>query len=164
LGADGKPHVPGSLDVWKNLFVNHPEGKYDSKLTKAANNWKDSDDVLEALFGLCRKVAENEPLKIFMALTDIDRNRARPMAPATADRLAREYRAMQAQYPLFGEGSMLNDTTIVQFLDTAKGLNGIRDNALRSDAVGTMQSLSGLWLVLTRTGAIPTARADAALS
>jgi hypothetical protein len=164
LDADGKPHVPGSLDVWKNLFVNHPEGKYDAKLSKAANAWKDPDDVLEALFGLARKVAENEPLKIFMALTDIDRNRARPLAAATADRLAREYRAMQAQYPLFGEGSMLSDSTIVSFLDTAKALNGVRDNGLRSDAVGTMQALSGLWLVLTRQGAIPASKADAALA
>src|SRR5207249_2589446 len=36
LDANGKPHLPGTLDVWKNLFVNHPQGKYDSKLTKAA--------------------------------------------------------------------------------------------------------------------------------
>ena len=33
---NGKPHIPGSLDVWKNLFVSHPHGKYDGKLTKAA--------------------------------------------------------------------------------------------------------------------------------
>ena len=24
LDPDGKPHLPGGLDVWKNLFVNHP--------------------------------------------------------------------------------------------------------------------------------------------
>ena len=27
--------------------------------------------MLEALFALCRKPVENEPLKIFMALTDL---------------------------------------------------------------------------------------------
>ena len=36
MDADGKPHIPGSLEVWKNLFVNHPHGKYDGKLTKLA--------------------------------------------------------------------------------------------------------------------------------
>ena len=36
LDPDGKPHLPGGLDVWKNLFVNHPQGKYDAKLTHAA--------------------------------------------------------------------------------------------------------------------------------
>ncbi len=38
MDKDGKPHVPGNLDIWKNLFVNHPQGKYDAKLTRAAPN------------------------------------------------------------------------------------------------------------------------------
>ena len=59
-----------------NLFINHPHGKYDGKLTKRRHHWKEPDDVLEALFGLCRKAVENEPLKIFMVLNDLDRNRA----------------------------------------------------------------------------------------
>ena len=36
LDANGKPHIPGSLEVWRNLFVNHPQGKYDGKLTRIA--------------------------------------------------------------------------------------------------------------------------------
>ena len=90
MDPDGKPHIPGGLEVWKNLFANFPRGKYDAKLTRAAPAWKDGDDVLEALFGLSRKLAENEPLKIFMALSDIDRGRAKPLEPGTVDRLARE--------------------------------------------------------------------------
>ena len=35
--------------------------------------------MLEALFALCRKAVENEPLKIFMAISDLDRNRAKPL-------------------------------------------------------------------------------------
>ena len=34
---------------------------------------------------------ENEPLKIFMAVSDLDRNRPKPLEPATVDRLARDY-------------------------------------------------------------------------
>ena len=81
LDPDGKPHIPGGLDVWRTLFVEHPSGsgKYDAKLSKAAPSWKDPDDVLEALFGLCRKSVENEPLKIFMALSDVDRHRKTPL-------------------------------------------------------------------------------------
>ena len=56
LDPDGKPHLPGGLEVWKRLFAEHPEGKYDAKLTRAAPQWKDADDVLEALFGLSRKI------------------------------------------------------------------------------------------------------------
>src|SRR5580692_3344292 len=51
LDPNGKPHVPGSLDVWRTLFIEHPSGsgKYDSKLSQAAGNWKEPDDVIEAL-------------------------------------------------------------------------------------------------------------------
>ena len=59
--------------MWKKLFTNHPDGKYDGKLTKAATGWKNADDLLEALFGLSRKVVENEPLKMFLAVNDVDR-------------------------------------------------------------------------------------------
>ncbi len=52
MEPDGRPHIPGNLEVWKDLFANHPQGKYDGKLTRAAGAWKEPDDVLEALFGL----------------------------------------------------------------------------------------------------------------
>ncbi len=42
VGPDGKPHIPGGLEVWKKLFIEHPNGKYDGKLTKAAAGWKDA--------------------------------------------------------------------------------------------------------------------------
>src|SRR6185295_15066020 len=93
MDASGHPVIPGGIEVWRNLFVTHPHGKYDGKLTKAAAGWKDPDDVLEALFALCRKAVENEPLKIFMALSDINRRRSKPIESTTADRLAREFRS-----------------------------------------------------------------------
>jgi len=55
IGADGRPVMPGNIEVWKNLFVTHPHGKYDGKLTRAASGWKEPEDVIEALFALCRK-------------------------------------------------------------------------------------------------------------
>jgi hypothetical protein len=164
LDPDGKPHLPGGLEVWKNLFANHPQGKYDVKLTRAAPMWRDGDDVLEALFGLCRKVAENEPLKIFMALSDLDRHRAKPLEPATMDRLARSYREMSAQYALFAEASMLTDGTIVAFLDEAKAVDGIRNAGLRSEAAGSLQALIGLWQILVRQANIPSDSADPVLA
>jgi hypothetical protein len=164
MDPDGKPHIPGGLDVWKNLFTNFPRGKFDAKLTRAAPSWKDGDDVLEALFGLSRKVAENEPLKIYMALTDIDRGRTRPLEPATADRLAREYRDMSAQYSLFAEAPELSDKTILAFMDGARAITQIRDSGERADAAGTFQSLAGLWQIFRRQGSIPVADADQTLA
>ncbi|HYP05468.1 MAG TPA: hypothetical protein VER03_04465, partial [Bryobacteraceae bacterium] len=164
MDAAGKPHIPGSVEVWKTLFVNHPHGKYDGKLTKAATGWKEADDVLEALFALCRKAVENEPLKIFLTLTDMNRFRSRPLEAATVDRLAREYRDYGSQYGLFVEAPALSDKTILQYLDTAKSVTSIGDELLRADAAGTMQALSGLWQIFLRQGSLPASDADATLS
>jgi hypothetical protein len=164
LDPDGKPHVPGNLDVWKNLFANHPQGKYDAKLSRAAPSWKDGDDVLEALFGLSRKSVENEPLKIFMALSDVDRNRTIPLQPDTIDRLAREYHSLNAQYVLFSEAPAVSDKTILAYLDAIHTVNKIGDQGLRSDAAGTLQALASLWQIFVRQGSIPSALSDRALA
>ncbi|HLG95664.1 MAG TPA: hypothetical protein VKX49_05065 [Bryobacteraceae bacterium] len=166
VDADGKPHIPGGLDVWKTVFIEHPAGggKYDAKLSKAAATWKDADDVLEALFGLCRKSVENEPLKIFMALTDIDRHRQAPLDAKTAARLAHEYRTFGAQFPILAEAPELSDATINQFLDTATAINQIHDLGVRADAAGTTQALAGLWQIFYRQGSIAPGDADHTLS
>ncbi|MGD0297879.1 MAG: hypothetical protein ABSE86_12240 [Bryobacteraceae bacterium] len=166
LDPDGKPHIPGGLDVWRTLFIEHPQGsgKYDAKLSKAAPSWKDPDDVLEALFALCRKSVENEPLKIFMALSDVDRRRKTVLDAHTADRMAREYRQFGAQYSIFTEAPEASNATIQQFLDVATDINQIHDQGLRADAAGTMQALMGLWQIFYRQGSIPSADADHSLS
>lgn len=162
--AEGKPHLPGTIEVWKQLFIKHPHGKYDGKLTKAAVGWKDPDDVLEALFALCRKAVENEPLKIFMALSDMNRKRATPMAATTVDRLAREYRLHGAQYSLLNETGTLQESTLLAYLDTAAAISGMRDQGVRSNAAGTMQGLLSIWQILVRQGTIPEKDADAAMT
>lgn len=166
LDPNGTPHIPGGLEVWRTLFVEHPSGsgKYDSKLSQSAASWKEPDDVIEALFGLCRKTVENEPLKIFMALSDVDRHRATPLDPKTADRLAREFRSFGAQYPIFAEASDISTNTINQFLDTAESINQIRDVPLRSDAAGTLQALVGLWQIFCRQNSIAAADRDRPLA
>ncbi len=164
MDADGKPHLPGGLDVWKNLFAGKAQAKYDQRIAKAAPGWKDSEEVIEAMFGLSRKIVENEALKIFMALTDIERNRATPLETNTVDRLVRDYKALGAQYPLFAEAPAISDATIVAYLDAAQGITHIRDIALRADAAGTLQALAGFWQIFVRQRSIPPAEADNALS
>lgn len=164
LDPNGKPHVPGNMEIWKNLFVNHPHGKYDGKLTRAATSWKDPDDVLEALFALSRKAVENEPLKIFMAMTDVDRNRVKPLEPATVDRLARSYRQFASQYSIFSESPALSDKSIIAFMDTAETINKLHDPLLRADTAGIMQALVALWQIMVRQQSLPGAKADAAFA
>src|SRR5665213_2107772 len=164
MDSDGKPHLPGGLDVWKNLFAGKAQAKYDQRIAKEAPGWKDSEEVIEAMFGLSRKIVENEALKIFMALTDIERNRATPLETNTVERLVRDYKALGAQYPLFAEAPALSDATIVAYLGAAQGITQIHDIALRADAAGTLQALAGFWQVFVRQRSIPPAEADSALS
>jgi hypothetical protein len=164
LDAGGKPHIPGSLDVWKNLFVNHPQGKYDGKLTRSATTWREPDDVLEALFALCRKSVENEPLKIFMAITDVDRNRAVPLQAATVDRLARAYHDYGSQFAIFNESRSVSDQSVNQYLDAIESINRIKDPLFFSDVAGSFQALAGLWQILVRQQTIPESRADSVFS
>lgn len=161
---NGKPHLPGGLDVWKNLFISHPHGKYDGKLTRAASGWKDADDLLEGLFGLCRKSVENEPLKIYMALSDLDRRREKPLQPATVDRLARNYRLYYSQYVIFSEAPGLADETIIRFLDLAREVDSIGNAGMRADVAGSLQALVGLWEILARQRLIPPDKSDSSLA
>src|SRR5262249_52788715 len=41
LDPNGKPHIPGGIEVWKTLFTNSPQAKTDLKLQKLATSWKD---------------------------------------------------------------------------------------------------------------------------
>jgi hypothetical protein len=164
IDPNGKPHIPGNLEVWKALFTNNPQAKYDGKLTRLAATWKDPDDLMEALFALCRKTVENEPLKIFMTISDIDRDRPTPLSATTVERLSRDFRRFSSQYPIFAESRRLSDQSINQFLDTAEALSRVHDPLFRSDAAGSFQAEMGLWQILVRQRTIPVDRADASFS
>src|SRR5258708_970153 len=98
-----------------------------------------------------------------MGVSDGDRRRAKPMSPETVDRLAREYHSYSSQYPLFAEAPDVSDATIGEFLDVAAASTQIHDMALRADAAGTVQALTGLWQIFYREGAIAPADADRSL-
>ncbi len=164
INANGEVHVPGNLDVWRNLFVHHPHGKYDGKLTRSAQSWRSSEDLLEALFGLSRKSVENEPLKIFLALNDIDRERPKQLSPDIAARLISDYRSLGSQYVLFADSPTLSEASIIKFLDWGASSLKIRDNLLRSDALGSSQALVEIWRILCRQDSIPLSARDEAFN
>jgi hypothetical protein len=161
--GNGRVHIPGGLDVWRELFQRNPRGKYDAKLSRAAANWQDPDDVVEALFALCRKPTDNEPLNIFMALSDLDRNRAQPLQPETVQRLIRGWSLFGAQYMIFNDAPGIGDKTITAWLDNAAALEKARDSLFRQDAIGMFQGLTGLWQIFCRQGSIPPDKADETL-
>lgn len=164
LNPDGRPHLPGGLEVWKSVYTGKMVAKYDPKLAKAAPGWKEPEEVIEALFGLAKKMADNEPLRIFLALTDVERNRATPLETATVEALLRNYPLLGSQYSLFADVPTVSDGTIVAFLDAARANSQMRDFALRGDAAGTLQALTSFWQIFVRQGSIAPADADHALA
>jgi hypothetical protein len=164
IDPDGQPHIPGNIEVWKTLFIKHPHGKYDGKLTRAASSWRTPDDVLEALFALCRKAVENEPLKIFLALNDVDRHRPHPISAQLAQRLANSYRISSSQYSIFAGLPLLSEESIDKYLDLDSAMNGIHDTLVRADALGSVQALVGLFQILCRQQAIAPEEQDATFS
>ena len=161
--ANGQVHIPGSVTAWKNLFENHPHGKYDGKLTRSASNWKEPDDVVEALFALSRKVVENEPLEIFLAITNLERGRSQPFAKATVERLILDYPKFGAQFSYLSESPSLSDQTVIAFLDSMAEIDKINNYGRRSDIVGSQQALVSLWQILVRAGHISPQEADRSL-
>ncbi|MBV9611652.1 MAG: hypothetical protein JO091_04230, partial [Acidobacteriaceae bacterium] len=164
LEANGQPHIPGDLDVWRNLFIHHPHGKYDGRLTRSANSWRTADDLVEALFALTRKAVENEPLKIYLALNDIDRGRPKPLSPHLAARLVSAYRGYAAQYTIFADVPSLSESSIEHYLDACAQLNGVHDALLRADAIGTLQSLVELWRIFSVQNSIAPEAQDASFA
>ncbi len=160
---DGSPYLPGGIEPWKNLFIKHPHGKYDGKLTKSANTWASSDDVIEAMFALCRKAIENEPLKIFLAVSDIDRNRSKPLAAATVERLILSFPRHGEQFALYNDSRDISDEAIMAHLNVMPRLDKLNNYVRRADATGTFQALIGLWQVLRRNGSIPALAAESSL-
>jgi hypothetical protein len=163
LDPDGQPHVPGGLEVWKNLFAGRVFAKLDARLAHAAPGWRAPDDLMEALFGLCRKSVDNEPLAVFMDLSDLDRWRVKPLEPATAQRLATDYHTYGSQNSLFSEAPQVGDHTILQYLDTARALNR-GDSQVHVDLAASMQALAALWQIFCRQGFIAAGAADATMA
>ena len=100
-----------------------------------------------------------------MALTDVDRNRALPLEPATVDRLVKDWGVYGPQYSLFADAPSVSDQSIVAWLGRArKPWISFATRQFRQDAIGTMQGLSGMWQIFCRQGSIPSGKADEALA
>ncbi len=153
LDADGKPHVPGGLAVWKSMVA---DKKFvdDKRLRRAAPSWQEPDDLIAALFGLSRSYIDNVPLKIFVALSEMNRLRDKPLEPATVAALIDHYPQLHAQYSLLSELPTLSDDAVQLFLTTAPALSKSRNEQLRGDTVGSLQGLLGLWQAYVRHGVL----------
>ena len=163
LTPDGQAYIPGGLEPWKKVFAWHEHAIWDGKRNREAAMWSHADDIVESMYVFCRRAVNNDPLRMFISITNIDRNRKTPMRAATVERLTEEFGDHGQIYSIFADAPMLGDETILAYLDLLPRLLKVRRITRRADAVGIFQALTGLWQIFLREGQIPEDKADGVL-
>lgn len=155
--ANGDPHIPGNLEVWKEILRQKTDSSIVREWGKRANHLSSPDQLLQTMFALSRANTELGPLQIYLALSEIEGRRAQGqrLAPQTVRLLARKFEEFSDQYRVFSEFPELTDASLILFLDTAASLDHTPNTALRGNALGSFQAILGIWQILARQGQIP---------
>jgi hypothetical protein len=158
--SDDQPYVPGDLAVWKEILRQPSDSKVVRDWGKRAHRWNNSEQLLEALFAMARIDSRDTPLETYLMLSEVDGGRPadRRLSPETVRLMARKITRYSDQYLVFCEFPELNDTSIVQFLNSAEALDRISDHVLRGNAMGIFEAEASLWQILARQGQISTAQ------
>jgi hypothetical protein len=156
---NGQPHIPGSIDVWKEVLRRKTDSKLIHEWGDKSGGWSNPEQVVEGMVGVSRYAMPDGPVYNFMMLTEIDCDRApgERLDIPTARLLAEKFPTFGDQYPVFAEFHALDSQSISRFLAVAEGLNQIPDRLARTDALGILQANLGLWQILARQGQIPDA-------
>ncbi len=159
LDPDGRPHVPGSLAVWRDIIHRKGESKIVGEWTARAKGWKNPEELVEALVAFSRVGDEQSPLQVYLAVSEMDRVRSpeERLSPQTVALLAERFPRFSNQYLFFSEFHDLNNESITGFLKLADELDHVHNTALRANAVGLFQANTSLWQILARQGQIPSA-------
>jgi hypothetical protein len=154
--ADGQPHIPGGMEVWKETMRAKSDSKIVREWGKRAGGWSSPEQLVEGMIAVSRVNSREGPLNTFLALSEIDRGRSsdQRLNPQTARLLAEKFERFGDQYLIFSEFPGLNNASIARFLTVAEGLNRVPDRLVRADALGILQANIGLWQILTRQGQI----------
>jgi hypothetical protein len=155
LEPSGEPLVPGNLEAWNQVLRQNSDSRKVRDWGRRHSNLTTPDQLVQAMFGLSRASTSYSPLQIYLAISAIESGRPpeRRLAPATVLRLAQKFAELGDQYRIFSEFQELNDTSIVQFLETAEALDHV-PNAVRGNALGLFQANVGIWQILARQGQI----------
>ncbi len=160
VDPNGQPHIPGSVEVWKEVMRRKTDSKLLHEWAEKAGGWSNPDQVVEGMVGVSRYPLPEGPIYNFLMLAEIDRSRTpdEQLDVPTARLLAEKFPLFGDQYPMFAEFHTLNNQSISRFLAIAEGLNGIPDLLAKTDALGMLQANLGLWQILARQGQIPDAQ------
>ena len=160
IDPNGQPHIPGSIDVWRDVLRRKTDSKLIREWGDKARSWTNPEQVVEGLVGVSRYAMPDGPVYNFLMLTEIDRGRAPgdQLDIPTARFLAEKFPLFGDQYPMFAEFHALSSQSISRFLTVAESLNQVPDRLARTDALGMLQANLGLWQILARQRQIPDAR------
>ncbi len=160
---NGDPHVPGDLAVWKQIFHQKSSSDAVHDLSKSLNNWEKPEQFLEAMTALARKDNDVGPLQIYLMLSELDnaRPKDRRLSPQTVGLMANRFEQFAPWYLIFTEFPDLSDASIEHFLTIADSIDGISNQTLRGNVLGSFQANVGLWQILARQEQIPGAVQDA---
>jgi hypothetical protein len=161
--ADGDPHVPGNLRVWKSILNRKTNAEIARTLGLRLKDWNDPEGLLEAVFAFSRvPTTESGPCEIYLVLSELDRRRpaGHRLSPQAVELMADKFPEFSNQYLIFSEFPELGDASIELFLNTASAVGKIPDHVLRGNAMGIFQANVGLWQVLARQDQIPTVNQD----
>jgi hypothetical protein len=156
---NGEPYVPGNLEVWKEILQQKSDSKIIRDSGKRAGHMKNTEQLAETMFALCRVETETGPLQIYLMLSELDSKRSpeNRLSPQTVVLMASRFADFSNQYLIFSEFPELNDASITRFLNVAESLGKIPNHTLRGNAMGIFQANIGMWQILARQGQIKSA-------
>ena len=156
IESTGEPHVPGSLDAWKDILGQKSGPKLARQWAKRLRQGNTPEKLLEAMFAFSRMPDEDSPLQLYLLLSEIDRGRTpeQQLSAQTVRMLADKFSRFGNQFLIFPEFPGLNDDSIARFLTTIDAVDHFSDMELRANTVGILQANVGLWQILARQGQI----------
>ncbi|MEI9967711.1 MAG: hypothetical protein WDM87_03440 [Terracidiphilus sp.] len=150
--AQGQPLVPGSLGVWQEAFARENKQRHSRDWARHVHAADSPESLLETVVAYTNDPVNNGPSQTYLILSSIDSQR--PAGSHLSDDAARllstKYVELCDWYPIFVEFPGLNDASISDFVATADRINGIQNQALRSNALGAFQAEVGIWQILAR--------------
>ena len=154
---NGEPHVPGNLEVWKEIMRQKTDSRVIREWGKRASHWSHPEQLVDAMFAVSRVETDLGPLQMYLTLSELDSRRPpdRPLSPQTVRLLASRFAQYSDQYLVFSEFPELDDASIEVFVNTAEAIDKIPNHAVRGNAMGVFQANLGLWQILARQGQIP---------
>jgi hypothetical protein len=153
---NGQPHVPGNIDAWRRILAQKNDSPVVREWGRRSRHWETPEQMLEGMFALSRVQSESGPLQAYLLMCDLDSQRPpdRKLSADTVLLIASKFSEFSDQYLLFAEFPELDDTSIAAFATTAASLDGIHNQALRGNSMGTFQSTVSIWQILARQGEI----------